>query len=176
MLVSCIRRQADRRTRHHMMLDGQINPREWMNWHPKEYQPWYFDRHKFLYERQQYAHFHHLLCHQVFLKDMLHLVQHPEPYTHIIDCRTSPLKMHRWVPHSGGYQGMKLSMLFNLPRTSLLTCMGFINHVSQTMLFLFPTTAFTLNRPVGNGRNSFTSTFTITVAGQMNCLGSNTMT
>ncbi|ORC90700.1 S-adenosylmethionine synthetase [Trypanosoma theileri] len=100
MLASQLRRQADRRTRHHMMVDGQINPREWFNWHPKEYQPWYFDRHKFLYEQQQYAQFHHLLCHQVYLKDILHLVRYPEPYTYIIDCRTSPLKMHRWVPHS----------------------------------------------------------------------------
>lgn len=83
-----------------MMVDGQINPREWFNWHPKEYQPWYFDRHKFLYEQRQYAQFHHLLCHQVYLKDMLHLMRYPEPYTHIIDCRTSTQKMHRWVPHS----------------------------------------------------------------------------
>ncbi|KAG8339499.1 S-adenosylmethionine synthetase [Trypanosoma vivax] len=83
-----------------MIVDGQINPREWFNWHPKEYQPWYFDRHKFLYERFQYAHLHHLLCHQVFLKDILQLVQFPEPKTHIIDCRTAPLRMHRWIPHS----------------------------------------------------------------------------
>eukprot|EP00796_Vickermania_ingenoplastis_P005500 gene5500-3971_t len=79
---------------------GAINPREWFNWHPKEYQPWYFDEHKFLYERQQYAANHHLLCHQVYLKDMEQLFLYPEPTTHIIDCRTSTSKMHRWVPHS----------------------------------------------------------------------------
>nr|CCC91179.1 unnamed protein product [Trypanosoma congolense IL3000] len=100
MLKSLVRLQSDRRTRHHMMIDGQINPREWFNWHPKEYQPWYFDRHMFLYERQQYAHLHHLLCHQVYLKDMLHFLRHPEPFAHIIDCRTAPIKMHRWIPHS----------------------------------------------------------------------------
>ncbi|KAG5472575.1 hypothetical protein LSCM1_03980 [Leishmania martiniquensis] len=92
--------QSDRRTRHHMMIDGEINPREWFNWHPKEYQPWYFDRHKFLYEQGQYAAHHHLLCHQAYLKDMIHLMCYPEPRTFIIDCRMSPAKMHRWVPHS----------------------------------------------------------------------------
>ena len=32
------------------MLDGQINPREWYNWHSREFQPHYYDLHKFLYE------------------------------------------------------------------------------------------------------------------------------
>lgn len=93
-------RQADRRTRHHMMIDGVLNPREWFNWHPKEYQPWFFDKHKFLYEQQQYAAHHHLLCHQVYLKDIHHLILFPEPTMYLIDCRTSAAKMHRWVPHS----------------------------------------------------------------------------
>lgn len=82
------------------MLDGQINPREWFNWHMKEYQPWYFDRHKFLYEQMQWSHVHHLLCHQVYLKDMLQLSACPEPRTFVIDCRTDTQKMHRWVPNS----------------------------------------------------------------------------
>lgn len=92
--------QADRRTRHHMMIDGEINPREWFNWHPKEYQPWYFDRHKFLYERQEYAAHHHLLCHQAYRKDIEQLLLYPEPGTFLIDCRMETEKMHRWVPHS----------------------------------------------------------------------------
>eukprot|EP00744_Colponema_vietnamica_P004154 GILI01006240.1.p1 GENE.GILI01006240.1~~GILI01006240.1.p1 ORF type:complete len:540 (+),score=136.70 GILI01006240.1:94-1713(+) len=92
--------EADRRTRHHMMLDNQINPREWFNWHMKEYQPWHFDRHKFLYEQIQWAHMHHLLCHQVYLKDMQQLTTRPEPRTHIIDTRMNTTKMHRWIPNS----------------------------------------------------------------------------
>lgn len=92
--------QADRRTRHHMMVDGQMNPREWFNWHPREFQPWFYDKHKWQYEQHQYAHVHHLLCHQVYLKDVLQLVQFPEPSTVILDTRMDPAKMHRWVPHS----------------------------------------------------------------------------
>ena len=97
---AAVRLQSDRRTRHHVMLDGAINPREWFNWHPKEYQPWHFDRHKFLYEQMQFSQYHHLLCHKVYLKDMQHLAKFPEPNTYIIDCRTDTKKMHRWVPHS----------------------------------------------------------------------------
>ena len=93
-------RQADRRTRHHLMLDGQINPREWFNWHSREFQPHYYDMHKFLYERHQWAHVHHLLCHQVYRKDMDRLVECPEPHTIIVDTRTDTAKMHAWVPHS----------------------------------------------------------------------------
>lgn len=92
--------QADRRTRHHMMVDGALNPREYFNWHPKEFQPWYFDRHKFLFEQQQYAAFHHMLCHQVYWKDVMQLIRYPEPRSVMIDCRMSPSRMHRWVPHS----------------------------------------------------------------------------
>lgn len=82
------------------MLDGQINPREWYNWHPREFQPHYYDLHKFLYERHQWAHVHHLLCHQVYLKDMLRLTECPEPHTYVIDCRTDTAKMHNHVPNS----------------------------------------------------------------------------
>lgn len=82
------------------MVDGALNPREWFNWHPKEYQPWYFDRHKFLFERNEYAAHHALLCHQVFLKDVFQLIEFPDPLTCVIDCRMNPGKMHRWVPHS----------------------------------------------------------------------------
>lgn len=91
---------ADRRTRHHNMLDGQINPREWFNWHMKEYQPWHYDRHKFLYEQMQWAHVHHLLCQQVYLKDVQQLAACPEPTTMVIDTRMNTTKMHRWVPNS----------------------------------------------------------------------------
>lgn len=83
-----------------MMLDGQVNPREWFNWHPREFQPWHYDKHRWHYEQHQHAHLHHLLCHQVYLKDMLQLVRYPEPTTIIIDARMDPRKMHRWVPHS----------------------------------------------------------------------------
>lgn len=83
-----------------MMIDGQINPREWMNWHMKEYQPWQFDRHKFLYEQAQWSHMQHLLCHQVYLQDLLQLSQNPEPYTVVIDCRMNTSWMHRWIPNS----------------------------------------------------------------------------
>lgn len=100
-MKSCIRLlQADRRTRHHNMLDGQMNPREWYNWHMQEYQPWFVDRHKFLYEQMQWSHVHHLLCHQVYVKDMTQLAKYPEPSTVIVDCRMSTAKMHRWVPNS----------------------------------------------------------------------------
>eukprot|EP00758_Cryptobia_borreli_P007951 Tbor_TRINITY_DN5345_c0_g1::TRINITY_DN5345_c0_g1_i1::g.4331::m.4331 len=95
-----VNHQADRRTRSHLMLDGQINPREWHNWHMKEYQPWHYDRHKFLYEQMQWSHVHHLLCHQVYLDDIKQLTQYPEPSTIIIDTRMRPNKMHRWVPNS----------------------------------------------------------------------------
>jgi hypothetical protein len=92
--------QADRRTRHHMMLDGEINPREWFNWHPREFLPKYHDLNKFLYERHEWAHVHHLLCHQVYAKDLQRLASCPEPHTHIIDCRMDPGRMHRWIPGS----------------------------------------------------------------------------
>jgi hypothetical protein len=98
--LSGVLRQSERRTRHHFTLDGQTNPREWFNWHPKEFMPQRYDRHLFLYEQHQWAHKHHLLCHQVFLKDILQHAQYPEPDAWIIDCRTEPERMHRWVPHS----------------------------------------------------------------------------
>eukprot|EP00796_Vickermania_ingenoplastis_P005465 gene5465-3940_t len=81
-LICCshVWRQADRRTRHHMMVEGAINPREWFNWHPKEYQPWYFDEHKF-FSMSGSNMLRITICCQLFL--------YPEPTTHIIDCRTS---------------------------------------------------------------------------------------
>jgi rhodanese-related sulfurtransferase len=82
------------------MLDGQINPREWYNWHPREFQPYHYDLHKFIYERHQYAHVHHLLCHQVYAKDMLRLAKYPEPHAVVIDCRTDTAKMHSCIPNS----------------------------------------------------------------------------
>lgn len=99
---SLLVRQSDARTRHHLTIPGtgQINPREWYNWHPREFQPYHYDLHKFLYERHQFAHLHHLLCHQVFGKDILRLMEYPEPHTVVIDCRTDTAKMHSWIPHS----------------------------------------------------------------------------
>jgi rhodanese-related sulfurtransferase len=94
------RRQTDRRTRHHLMLDNALNPREYFNWHPREFKPYHYDKHQFLFEQQRFAQYHHLLCHQVYLQDLDQLVRYPEPHTWIIDCRMEPEKMHRWVPHS----------------------------------------------------------------------------
>ena len=91
----------DRRTRHHMMIEGQINPREYFNWHPREYLPWHYDKHRFIYEQHQYHHVHHLLCQQVYWKDVHQLIHCPEPnHTAFIDVRMDPGKMHQWVPHS----------------------------------------------------------------------------
>jgi hypothetical protein len=97
---STVIRQADRRLRHHFNLDGMINPREWLNFHPKEFLPHYYDRHRFVYEQEQWAHKHKLLCRQVFYDDILRLVRFPEPCTWIIDCRMDVEKMHKWVPGS----------------------------------------------------------------------------
>jgi len=83
-----------------MMLDGEVNPREWFNWHPREFLPYHYDKHKFVYERSHWAHVHHLLCHQVERKDIDRLVACPEPTTWLLDVRLEPRKMHRWVPHS----------------------------------------------------------------------------
>lgn len=118
-------RQADRRTRHHMMIDGEINPREWFNWHPKEYQPWYFDRHKFLYEQQQYAAYHHLLCHQVYLKDLEQLTLFPEPGTFLVDCRMRSSRMHRWVPHSHWLPRDEVEYALQLTEEQFLDMYGF---------------------------------------------------
>ncbi|CUG91059.1 Hypothetical protein, putative [Bodo saltans] len=125
MRRTCITSQADRRTRHHMMQDGQINPREWFNWHMKEYQPWYYDQHKFLYERLQWNHVHHLLCHQVYLKDMLQLAQNPEPKTFVIDCRMNPDKMHRWIPHSHWLPRDEVEYALQLTETEFREMYGF---------------------------------------------------
>jgi hypothetical protein len=86
--------------RHHFMLDGQINPREWYNFHPREFLPYYYDNYKFVYEQSQWAHMRQLLCRPVHTKDVLQLCKYPEPNTFIIDCRMDPAKMHRWVPTS----------------------------------------------------------------------------
>ena len=91
---------ADRRTRHHFMIDGEINPREWFNWHPREFQPWYYDAHKFEYEQRHWAHMRHMICRQAYRADLLQLAKYPEPTTTIIDCRMDIEHMHMWIPHS----------------------------------------------------------------------------
>jgi hypothetical protein len=118
-------RLGDRRLRHHAMLDGQINPREWFNWHPKEFQPWYYDRHRWLYEQHQYHHVHHLLCQQVYLKDMVQLMKCPEPTTVIIDCRMSTEKMHRWIPHSKWIPRDEVDYALQLTAEEFLELYGF---------------------------------------------------
>ena len=118
-------RQADRRTRHHMSLDGQVNPREWFNWHPREFLPYYYDKHKFVYERSHWSHVHHLLCHQVYLKDMLQLAQYPEPSTWVIDVRTEPSRMHRWFPHSNWLPRDEVDYALQLDEAEFIEMYGF---------------------------------------------------
>ena len=94
------RLQSDRRLRHHWTLDGELNPREWLNFHTKDFLPHHYDGHRFVYEREQWAHKRRLLCRQVFFADVARPIKHPEPNTHIIDCRMDAGKMHRWIPGS----------------------------------------------------------------------------
>lgn len=109
-----------------MTLDGQINPREWFNWHPREYLPTHkYDLHKFLYERHQFAHLHHLLCHQVYLKDMLQLTTCPEPATWIIDCRMDATRMTRWVPHSHWIPRDEVDYALQLKQDEFVEMYGF---------------------------------------------------
>jgi rhodanese-related sulfurtransferase len=109
-----------------MMIDGEINPREWFNWHMKEYQPWYFDRHKFLYEQMHFSHVHHLLCHQMYLKDILHLARYPEPNACLIDCRMAPRKMHRWVPGSHWLPRDEVEYALQLTDDEFVEMYGFV--------------------------------------------------
>ncbi|EPY35460.1 hypothetical protein AGDE_07324 [Angomonas deanei] len=129
--------QSDRRTRHHMTVDGEINPREWFNWHPKEYQPWYFDRHKFLFEQQQYAPVHHLLCHQAYLKDMEQLYQFPDPQTCLIDCRSVASKIHRWVPHSNWIPRDEVEYALQLTEVEFKDMYGFKKPAKNDDIILF---------------------------------------
>lgn len=119
-------RMSDKRCRLHMMIDEEINPREWFNFQPKEFLPnYYYDRHKFLFEQTQWSHMHHLLCHQVYLKDMMQLLEHPEPTTVIIDCRTEPTKMHRWIPNSNWLPRDEIDYALQLMPDEFLAMYGF---------------------------------------------------
>eukprot|EP00760_Papus_ankaliazontas_P032509 PhM_4_TR5865/c0_g1_i1/m.19487 len=91
---------CDRRTRNHFMVDGDVNPREWLNWHPREFKPWHNDSHRFEFEQQHWSHMKGMICRQVFLSDMKHMTKYPDPSMFILDVRMDTEKMHQWIPHS----------------------------------------------------------------------------
>ena len=107
------------------MHEGQINPRSWFNWHPREFKPWYYDRHRWEYEQMQWQHVHHLLCQQVFLKDMLQLARYPEPDTVIIDVRMNTEKMHHWIPNSNWIPRDEIEYALQLSETEFKELYGF---------------------------------------------------